>query len=221
MNVLVACEESQEVCKAFREKGHNAFSCDIKPCTGGNPEWHIFGNVRPLIGTDNEFLTADGKKHNVKRWDLIIAHPPCTYLSVAGNRWFNVERFGNEARTRWNKRIIDGFFFMEFINADCERIAVENPVGVMNRIYRKPDQIIHPYMFGDPYAKRTCLWLKNLPPLVPTNILERPPEGWQNQSFDPTGKNRGFGSKFRDPAVRSKTFPGIAEAMAEQWGCLG
>jgi hypothetical protein len=218
MNVLVACEESQEVCKAFRERGHNAFSCDIKPCSGGHPEWHIWSNVRGLLGKTLTFKTADGKKHNIPRWDLIVAHPPCTYLSVAGNRWFDIEKYGNNARTRWNKRIVAEFFFMEFVRADCEKIAIENPVGRMNTVYRQPDQIIQPYMFGDSYARRTCLWLKNLKPLVPTNIIERPPEGWQNQSFDSTGKNRGFGSKFRDPTVRSKTFPGIAKAMADQWG---
>ena len=214
MKVLIACEESQAVCKAFRERGHEAYSCDVKDCSGGHPEWHIKGDVLPLLK---------------EKWDLIIAHPPCTYLTVSGNRWFNVEKYGEKALQRERDREDGAAFFMEFVNADCKRIAIENPVGCMSRRYRKPDQIIQPWQFGHPYTKQTCLWLKGLPPLVPTKILQKPPEGWQNQLF--TGdRYSGFNTKlngkvlaWNDPRtkeIRSKTFQGIADAMADQWGGL-
>lgn len=208
MRVLVACEESQRVCIAFREKGHEAYSCDILPCSGGHPEWHIKGDVINLLN---------------EKWDLIIAHPPCTFLTVTGNRWFNVERYGDKAKQRIEEREKAIEFFMAFANADCEKIAIENPVGVISSIWRKPDQIIQPYEFGDAFEKKTCLWLKGLPRLKPTNIVQ-PPERVK------------FGSGKTMPAwyaevwklpkeertrIRSKTFPGIAKAMAEQWGEKG
>ena len=139
MKVLIACEESQTVCKAFRAKGHEAYSCDIEPCSGGYPEWHIQDDVL---------------KHLDENWDLIIAHPPCTYLTVTGNRWFNVEKYGDKAIIRHQLKREAIKFFMQLVNAPCEKIAVENPVGAMSSEYRKPDQIIQPYEYGHPMTKK-------------------------------------------------------------------
>lgn len=155
--LLVACEESQTVCKAFRKKGWEAYSCDILDCSGGHPEWHLKQDVLPLL------------KH---QWDLIIAHPPCTYLTVTGNRWFNVERYGEAALKRAADRELAVKFFMEFTKANSDHIAIENPIGIISTRYRKPDQIIQPYQFGDPQRKATCLWLFGLPPLHPTKIVK-------------------------------------------------
>ena len=159
MNVLIACEESQRVCIAFRERGHNAFSCDIEPCSGGHPEWHIMQDVIPLLNGNCTFKTMDGIEHTIiGKWDMIIAHPPCTYLTLAGNKWYKPEfreRFPNRLIQR--QQAVE--FFMEFVNADCERIAIENPVGIMSSVYRKPDQYIEPYQFGDAEKKKTGLWL--------------------------------------------------------------
>lgn len=226
MNILVACEESQRVCTAFRELGHEAYSCDIQEPSGGHPEWHILGDALTVLNpydtghTDGIlFNTMDGAEHFVKKWDLMIAHPPCTYLTVTGNRWFNIKRYGDKARKRIKDREIAVNFFMMLVNADCERIAIENPVGYMNTLWRKPDQIIQPYMFGDPFEKKTCLWLKNLPKLVSSDEV-RPPErikyasgktmaAWFAESWRLSPEERA--------KVRSKTFPGIAKAMADQW----
>lgn len=229
MRVLVACEESQAVCKAFRERGHEAYSCDIIECSGGHPEWHITGDVLPLldrVGNGNNgwpdiyFITMDGAEHFVERWDVIIAFPPCTYLTVTGNRWFNVERYGEKAIQRQKNREEAIKFFMTFAIADCMRIAIENPVGIMSSEWRKPNQIINPYEFGDPFEKKTCLWLKGLPKLKPTNIVDVPPR----KRFD-SGKSmpQWYAEAWHMPKeerakLRSKTFPGIAKAMAEQWG---
>lgn len=218
MNVLIACEESQEVCKAFRQKGHNAFSCDLVPCSGGHPEWHIMGDALEIINGFCLFKTQSGEEHVLyRRWDLIIAHPPCTYLCVSGNRWFNVDRYGSKAVDRMVKRVYAEDFFMKFINADCKRICVENPIGIMSTMYRRPDQIIQPYHFGHPYTKSTCLWLKGLDKLHHTNVLEKPSGGWVNQSITASGRYGGF-KAFNSSNTRSKTFPGIAQAMADQWG---
>lgn len=221
MNVLIACEESQRVCIAFREKGHNAFSCDIEPCSGGNPEWHIMQDVIPLLGGKCQFTTTDGTAHFIDgKWDLIIAHPPCTYLTVTGNMWFNVDRYGEKAIQRAKDREKAVEFFMAFANADCNRICIENPVGVMSTKWRKSDQIIQPWMFGDAAEKKTCLWLKGLQPLAYTDVVS-PPERKKFKS----GKTMPawYADAFRLPKeerarLRSKTFPGIAKAMAEQWG---
>ena len=221
MKVLVACEESQRVCTEFRKLGHEAYSCDIVPCSGGHPEWHIMGDVTPLVNGFRGFKTCDGVTHSIYgKWDMIIAFPPCTFLTVTGNRWFNVERYGEKAIQRHKDREFGIAFFMMFANADCEKIAIENPVGIMSTIWRKPDQIINPYLFGDPFEKTTCLWLKGLDLLVPTNIVEVPPRvefksgktmpSWYADAFKLPKEER---SK-----LRSKTFPGIAKAMAEQWG---
>ena len=185
MRVLIACEESQEVCKAFRERGHEAYSCDLQECSGGHPEWH---------------LQVDALQMLKLKWDLIIAHPPCTDLSVSGARWFKEK----QADGRQQKSIE---FFMRFINADCVKIAVENPISIMSSKYRKPDQIIQPWQFGHGETKATCLWLKGLPPLKPTNIVD----GREQRVF------RMAPSPDR-ARLRSKTFHGIALAMAEQWG---
>ena len=190
--ILIACEESQTVCKAFREKGFEAYSCDIQDCSGGHPEWHIKGDVLDVIN--------DG-------WDLIIAHPPCTHLAVSGARWFK------EGIKPLSLQDEASDFFMKFINANCKYIAVENPICIMSTRYRKPDQIINPFQFGHPEQKKTCLWLKGLPKLKETNnvydymmtlpVKERTRIHW-------LGSNK---SK-----ERSKTYEGIAKAMAEQWG---
>lgn len=205
MRVLVACEESQEVCKAFRERGHEAYSCDIIPCSGGHPEWHLQQDVIPLLR---------------EKWDMIIAFPPCTYLTVTGNRWFNVERYGEKAIQRNMYRDHAIKFFMAFANADCGRIAIENPVGVMSTVYRKPNQIVHPYMFGDTERKGTCLWLKGLPKLKPTNIVKPNIVVYKNgKGTDSPWHMDSMGLPKQERAkIRSKTFPGIAKAMAEQWG---
>ena len=205
MKVLVACEESQEVCKAFRKLGHEAYSCDIQDCSGGHPEWHIKQDVISLLN---------------EKWDMIIAFPPCTFLTVTGNRWFNVERYGEKAFQRQKDREVAIKFFMAFANADCERIAIENPIGVMSTYYRKPNQIIHPYLFGDPERKATCLWLKGLPELKPTNIVEPNIISYKNGkgTDSPWHMNTMCLPKEERAKLRSKTFPGIAKAMAEQWG---
>lgn len=236
MKILVACEESQAVCKAFRAKGHEAYSCDIIDCSGGHPEWHIKGDVLPLLhpkwydlnrdGEGNQwegykFQTVDGKIHQFEgKWDLIIAHPPCTYLCMSSQKHCNVEVYGQKAVERIAKREEAVEFFMQFVNADCYKIAIENPVGVMTRYYRKADQYIQPLQFGHPTTKRTGLWLKNLPKLTPTKIVE--------QEFHISGTGRAWDKWFWDSSViqdraersrfRSKTFDGIAKAMAEQWG---
>ena len=210
MKVLVACEESQEVCKAFRALGHEAYSCDIQECSGGHPEWHIKHDVLPLINGNCQFETVDSQKHSVDgKWDLLIAHPPCTELCSSGQRWFTE---GKKDYVLQRKAIA---FFYRFVMADCDRIAIENPVGIMSTAYRKPDCIINPWLFGHPEQKKTCLWLKGLEPLKETNNvydymmtlpLKERTRIWQMGS----GHSK----------ERSKTFPGIAKAMAEQWGGL-
>ena len=221
MNVLIACEESQAVCIAVREKGHRAFSCDIQECSGGHPEWHIMGDCLPLLNGNCQFDTCDGKAHKIDgKWDLIIAHPPCTYLTVTGNRWFNVEKYRDKAIQRVKDREEAAKFFMAFANADCEYIAIENPVGYMSTYWRKPNQIIQPWMFGDAIEKKTCLWLKGLPNLTETNIVS-PPERVRFDSGKSMPKWYAEAwnlSKEERSKVRSKTFPGIAKAMADQWG---
>ena len=219
MKVLVACEESQTVCKAFRERGHEAYSCDIQEPSGGHPEWHIHGDA--IAALDGGVITTmDSKQHDVGKWDLLIAHPPCTYLTVTGNRWFNEERYGDKARQRKELRNEAANFFMSFINADVDKIAVENPIGYMSTVYQKPSQIIHPYMFGDPARKATCLWLKGLTKLTPTDIVEPIVIHYQNGNGT---DNPWHMDTLKLPPnerakARSKTFPGIAAAMAEQWG---
>lgn len=226
--VLIACEESQRVCMAFRKMGHDAYSCDIIEPSGGHPEWHIKGDALEIINPNSlrknglVFHTMDGIRHAFfGKWDLIISHPPCTYLTNTGNRWFNVERYGDKARQRYKDREEAVQFFMAFVNADCDRIAIENPIGYMSTAYRKADQIIQPYQFGYPARKATCLWLKGLPKLKPTEIVN--PEIKQYKSKDGSIKSfsADYGSGNAGSASRrSKTYQGIAQAMAEQWGGL-
>ena len=230
MKVLVACEESQAECIAFRERGHNAFSCDIQECSGGHPEWHIQGDVIPLLNGNCHFVTAGGADVMINgKWDLIICHPPCTYLTNSGNRWFNVERYGKQAEKRWRDRVAGAVFFMRFVAADCDHIVIENPIGIMGTLFRKADQIINPYQYGHPVAKATCLWLKNVPKLIPTDIVE--PErihsggksgGYSGPSWfvrDENGKILPWNDP-RTAKARSKTYSGIANAMADQWGAI-
>lgn len=220
MKVLVACEESQAVCKAFREKGHEAYSADIQDCSGGHPEWHIQGDVLPYINGNCKFKTMDGTEHTIEgKWDILIAHPPCTYMSNAGAcRLYPKKRQLNEER--YQKGLEAKDFFLQFINADCDKIAVENPIP--SKVFELPKytQIIQPYEHGHPFTKKTCLWLKNLPPLKPTEIVE--PKGpyvcgnseiWKKQAA-----NGIVYGKEKSAKHRSKTFAGIARSMAEQWG---
>lgn len=184
MRILVACEESQAVTIEMRRLGHEAYSCDIQECSGGHPEWHLQQDVVPLL---------------TEKWEMIIAFPPCTDLAVSGVRWFpQKQKDGRQQRS------IE--FFMRFANADCQRVAIENPIGIMSSKYRKPDQIIQPWMFGHGETKATCLWLKGLPKLIPTNIVGgRDQRVWRMAPGPERAK------------LRSKTYPGIAKAMAEQW----
>ena len=205
MKVLVACEESQEVCKAFRAQGHEAYSCDIQEYSGGHPEWHIQGDVRNVLEgmpfCPIRFSTADGASHEVWEWDIVIAHPPCTDLAVSGARWFA------EKRADGRQQMSIDFFMIFTCLPYRTKVAIENPIGIMSTHYRKPDQIIQPWQFGHGETKATCLWLQGLPKLVPTDIVEgRAHRVWRM----PPGPDRA--------KLRSKTFPGIAKAMAEQWG---
>lgn len=223
MKVLVACEESQRVCIAFREKGHEAYSCDIQECSGGHPEWHILGDVLPILNGNSKFITQDGTLHEISgKWDMIIAHPPCTYLTVTGNRWFNKEKYGEKAVKRHKDREEAICFFLEIANSDCDKIAIENPVGIMSTAWQKPTQIIQPFMFGEPFEKRTCLWLKDLPKLNSTKLVI-PPERIKFKSGKTMpewyAKLWALPKEEREKE-RSKTFIGIARAMAEQWGNL-
>ena len=205
MKILIACEESQAVTKEFRSLGHEAYSCDIEPCSGGHPEWHLQQDVTKLLKD---------------KWDMIIAFPPCTYLTVTGNRWFNIEKYGEKAIQRHKDRDDAIKFFMMFANANCEKIVIENPVGIMSSEFKKPNQIINPFQFGDAFEKKTCLWIKGLPNLKSTNIVDVPERtkfasgktmaSWYADAFKLPKKERA--------KLRSKTFPGIAKAMAEQWG---
>lgn len=228
MKVLVACEESQRVCTAFREKGHEAYSCDIQECSGGHPEWHIQGDVRRIINGASDdyyckldFYTQDGGYHLLPwKWDMIIAHPPCTYLTVTGNRWFNVERYGDKAIQRAEEREKAVEFFMKFANANCDRICIENPIGIMSTRWRKADQIIQPWMFGDPYEKKTSIWLKGIPALVETDVVDpEPRKKFASGNTMPSWYADAWHLPKEERAkLRSKTFPGIAQAMADQWG---
>lgn len=231
MNVLIACEESQTVCKVFRALGCNAFSCDILPCSGGHPEWHFNCDVFEIINNKGGKLQNGETYYLDNKWDLMIAHPPCTYLSVSGARWFYHPedkhlptknrrphpRFPN--RLQQQEEAVD--FFMKLANADIDKIAIENPIGVMSKRWRKPNQIVQPFMFGDEASKATCLWLKNLPQLLPTKIVGKGEmvvlssgktlPKWYSDSF-----HTSISTELRR-TLRSKTFLGFAEAMANQW----
>lgn len=222
MKVLIACEESQTECKALRAKGHEAYSCDIIEPSGGHPEWHIMQDVLPLINGNCEFTTCDGAVHKIDgKWDMIIAFPPCTDLAASGAAWFERKRENGQQR-------ISVDFFCQFLVADCDRIAIENPVGIISGHYvqeyypdlaafyclpRKPSQIINPWQYGHPEQKKTCLWLKNLPLLRETdNVYE------YMMTLPEKERARIWWMGSNHAKERSKTYIGIAEAMAEQWG---
>lgn len=198
IKILCACEESQAVTIQLRKLNHEAYSCDIQNCSGGHPEWHICDDVLKYLNLS---------------WDIIIAFPPCTFLSFAGNKYLNDP-------VRLESRLAARDFFMKFVNAPCEHIAIENPLGWMSVYYRSPDQIVHPYYFGDPFLKRTCLWLKNLPCLYSTNLLPKPEPTYVQKN----GKKRywvdtvsSLDRQNNRQKIRSKTFPGLAAAMAFQF----
>ncbi len=206
MKILIACEESQTVLAEIKKLHPNwdVYSCDLLPCSGAYPSLHLQQDVTDLLK---------------QKWDMIIAFPPCTYLTVTGNRWFNIERYGDKARQRHEdrKKAID--FFMMFANADCDKIVIENPIGIMSTHYKKPSQIVNPYEFGEPYEKKTCLWIKGLPNLIPTNVVEPLPRvkfksgktmaKWYSDAWKLPKQERA--------KIRSKTFVGMAKAMADQW----
>ena len=230
MKILVACEESQAVTKDLRALGHEAYSCDIQECSGGHPEWHIVQDVLPLLNGHCGFRTCDGLTHYLDaKWDMIIAFPPCTHLAVSGARHFEKKREDGRQREAIE-------FFGAFLNADCEKIAIENPIGIISGDYipkwfpdlaekydlpRKQAQIIQPYEYGHPSKKSTCLWLKGLPLLKPTEIVEPDLVKYQCKSGKVVTFSRHMVQGFENgerAKSRSKTFPGIAKAMAEQWG---
>ena len=216
MKVRIACEESQRVCIAFRKLGHEAYSCDIQEPSGGHPEWHILGDaLRAIEG--GKVTTMDGQAHGVGRWDLLIAHPPCTYLSRAGGSRLRIN--GEIQQERFGKGVEAKRFFMRLYDAPIGKIAVENPVPL--KIFGLPrySQIVQPCMFGEPFMKTTCLWLRGLPPLKATDTVQ-PTEKWVSSTDHrkEKRKDRWSASGRRSAKERSKTFPGIAEAMAEQWG---
>lgn len=232
LNILVACEESQAVCKAFRRLGHNAYSCDLLKCSGGHPEWHFSHDVTKVLDKSDLTLQNGETAHIEGDWDIMIGHPPCTFLSVSGAKWYYhpddkdlpIEqrrphpKFPNRAKDRED----GAAFFMLLANANVKRIAIENPVGIMSRRWRKPNQTIQPYMFGDPFSKGTCLWLKNLRELHPSKETDDHGEwivfgsGKKLPKWYSDGLTKTKSAEERR-TMRSKTFPGIARAIAEQW----
>lgn len=232
LNILVACEESQAVCKAFRKLGHNAYSCDLLDCSGEHPEWHFNHDVTKVLD-QSDLTLQNGEKAKIKGdWDIMIGHPPCTYLAVSGARWYYhpddaglpVEQ--RRPHPRFPNRVQDredgAAFFMLLANANVKRIAIENPIGIMSKRWRKPDQSIQPYMFGDPFSKNTSLWLKNLRPLHPSKETDDHGErivfksGKTQPKWYSDALSKAKTTEERR-TLRSKTFPGIARAIAEQW----
>lgn len=230
-NILIACEESQRVCTEFRKLGFNAYSCDLLECSGNHPEWHFNSDIFEIIQNKGGIL-QNGQEAFVEQWDMMIAHPPCTFLAVSGAKWYYHPedkdlpleerrphpKFPNRAKDREEALK----FFIDLASADIPHIAIENPVGIVNTRFRAPDQIVQPYHFGDSASKKTCLWLKNLPPLKHTNIVE-PGEFVEFKSGKKMAKWYADAlsqakSKQERQTIRSKTFPGFAKAMAEQWG---
>lgn len=225
MNVLIGCEESQAICKAFRERGHEAYSCDLKPCSGGEPDWHIQADIFTVIN-GGHFVTQSGKSIYIEKWHLAVFNPDCTYLTVTANKWLKdqPERASGalvgQARRDARRHAID--FFVKLATCKIDMIAVENPVGCISSEWRKPNQIIQPFEFGHPEPKKTCLWLKNLPLLRGTELVE--PDYHTTASGKRMPRWYAYADKSKGQAhraeLRSKTFPGIAKAMADQWGDL-
>lgn len=218
MNILVACEESQRVCIAFREKGHRTFSCDVMECSGGHPEWHIQQDVIPLLNGNCKFDTADGTHHIQNgKWDMIIAFPPCTKTSNAGAR--HLWKGHKLNLQRYYEGLCGKALFMTIWNADCERIVIENPTPSRIFEYPEPTEKIQPYQFGHPFTKQTLLWEKGVDVLKPTDIVEPTATWCPSGSYSKKHGEQHRGIFTKDRALnRSKTFPGIAKAMAEQWG---
>ena len=209
MKILCACEESQAVCKAFRAKGHEAYSCDIVMCSGNKPEWHIWADVTPLLNGNCTFRTCDGQAHTVDRWDMIIAFPPCTYLSRAGST--NLYKNGELDQERYANGVKAAEFFFKIYNADCDKICIENPVPIKRFGLPEPTQVVQPYYFGVPVTKMTYLWLKGLPFVCPTNVVE------PQYTFNTYPLFKNSNGKYQQ-RNRSKTFPEFADAMALSWG---
>ena len=204
MKILVACEESQRVCEAFRKKGHEAYSCDILPTSGNHPEWHLQQDVRPLLK---------------EKWDMVIAFPPCTYFTNAGGQCWNERLFSKDSIEK--RKILRQEMFvlvLDIWNSNSEKVSIENPVGWLSTHWQKPSQIIEPYYFGDNAKKRTCLWLRGLPLLKPTHMLAKPMPTYTQKGGVRDGTNRYFAECVQGSINRSKTFHGVAEAMADQWG---
>lgn len=219
MRVLVACEESQAVTVELRKLGHEAYSCDIIPCSGGHPEWHIMGDCLPLLNGNCEFETMDGRRHEATRggrWDMIIAFPPCTKTSNAGAR--HLWKGGKLNVSRYYEGLCGKALFQAIWAADCDRVVIENPVPSKIFDYPPPTQAIQPYEYGHPFTKKTLLWERGVPTLRPTDIVE-PQRTWcpsGSYSYEHNEKHRGMFTKDR-AKNRAKTFPGVAKAMAEQW----
>jgi len=231
MKILVACEESQAVTKELRKLGHRAYSCDLLPCSGGHPEWHFKQDVFKII-EDRGGRLQNGKYYrSKKKWDMMIAHPPCTYIAVSGAQWYyhpddkHLPTVSRRPHPKYPNRAFDREdalrFFIALIEAPIDKIAVENPIGIISSRYRKPDQIVQPYMFGDEATKTTCLWTKNLPKLKPTKMVGK---GERIQFKSGKSQPKWYSDAFvkaKTPeerrTMRSKTFPGIAKAIAEQW----
>ena len=234
MKILIACEESQAVTKEFRKNGHEAYSCDLLPSSGGHPEWHFKTDVFEIIENKGGVLENGDEAYVDGNWDMMIAHPPCTYLSVSGAQWYyhpDDKHLSTEKRrphpkfpNRAKHREEAVKFFLDLANAPIDKIAVENPVSIISSRWRKPDQIVQPYMFGDEATKTTCLWLKNLPQLLPTEIVGK---GERIKFKSGKSQPKWYSDalvKAKTPeerrTLRSKTFPGFAKAMAEQWGSI-
>jgi hypothetical protein len=217
MKILIACEESQAVCKEMRRLGHEAYSCDIQECSGGHPEWHIMGDVLPLLNGRCEFLTMDGEKHRIDgRWDMIVAHPPCTKTSNAGAR--HLWKGGELNIQRYFEGLCGKALFMAIWASNCDKVIIENPTPSKVFDYPEPTQAVQPYEYGHPFTKKTLLWERGVEPLRPTNIV-KPEKTWcpsGSYSGKHNEKHRGMFTTDR-AKNRSKTFPGIAKAMAEQW----
>ena len=231
MRILVACEESQAITKELRKLGHDAFSCDLLPCSGGHPEWHFQEDVFRIIQNHGGILQNGDENISTDQWEMMIAHPPCTFLAVSGARWyyhpadkdmpFKNRRPHPRFPNRANDRDEALEFFIKLCEAPIEKIAVENPVGIVNTKYKKPTQTVHPWMFGDEASKATCLWLKNLPKLEPTNVVGKGERiTFKSGKSQPKWYSDAF-VRAKTPeerrTLRSKTFQGMAEAMAEQW----